>query len=221
MLQSLGARRGQLDQREGDLDTQVQLIAAAETKLDGRIAQMNALKGDIQGLLTQADSAQAAETDRLVRVYEAMKPKDAAGRITLMDDSVRLPMAAKMKERALAAILSQMPPEDAKALTEKLAHRVGSPVRTPPHRARPTPADRAEPAGRATQPRKPPPDQADQADADASPAKPRGRHRRQAQAASRQAGEARPAAPTPTAQASAGHARRRLRPTAAPAAKAG
>ena len=30
VLQSLSARRGQLDQREGDLDTQVQLIAAAE-----------------------------------------------------------------------------------------------------------------------------------------------------------------------------------------------
>jgi flagellar motility protein MotE (MotC chaperone) len=124
VLQSLGARRGQLDQRESDLDVQVQLIAAAEAKLDSRIAQMNGLKGDIQGLLNQADQQQASETDRLVRVYEAMKPKDAAARITLMDDSVRLPMAAKMKERALAAILAQMPAEDAKALTEKLANRV-------------------------------------------------------------------------------------------------
>ena len=124
VLQSLGTRRGQLDQRESDLDTQVQLIAAAEAKLDARIAQMNGLKTDIQGLLNQADQQQQSETDRLVRVYEAMKPKDAAGRMTLMDNSVRLPMAAKMKERALAAILSQMPPEDAKALTEKLANRV-------------------------------------------------------------------------------------------------
>ena len=52
-----------------------------------------------------------------------MKPKDAAGRMTLMDDAVRIPLAAKMKERALAAILAQMPAEDAKALTEKLAGR--------------------------------------------------------------------------------------------------
>ncbi len=124
VLQSLGARRGQLDQRETDLDTQVQLIAAAEAKLDARIAQMNGLKGDIQGLLNQAGQQQQAENDRLVRVYEAMKPKDAAARVTLLDDNVRLPMAAKMKERALAAILAQMPAEDAKALTEKLASRV-------------------------------------------------------------------------------------------------
>ena len=125
VLQSLGTRRGELDQREGDLDTQVQLIAAAEAKLDARIKEMNGLKDDINGLLGQADQQQEAETARLIRVYEAMKPKDAAGRISLMDDSVRLPMAAKMKERALSAILVQMSPEDAKSLTEKLAKRVG------------------------------------------------------------------------------------------------
>jgi flagellar motility protein MotE (MotC chaperone) len=124
VLQSLSSRRGQLDQRENDLDTQVQLIAAAEAKLDQRIAQMNGLKSDIQTLLGQADQQKQTEIDSLVRVYEAMKPKDAAGRMTLMGDSVRLLMAAKMKERALAAILAQMPAEDAKALTEKLANRL-------------------------------------------------------------------------------------------------
>jgi flagellar motility protein MotE (MotC chaperone) len=126
VLQSLGDRRGQLDQREQDLDTQVQLMAAAEAKLDARIKEMNGLKTDIQGLLGQADDQQLAETGRLIRVYEAMPPKDAAGRMALMDDSVRLPIAAKMKERILAAVLAKMDPTDAKSLTEKLARRVGS-----------------------------------------------------------------------------------------------
>jgi flagellar motility protein MotE (MotC chaperone) len=124
VLQSLGSRRGQLDQRESDLDTQVQLIAAGEVKLDARIKELNGLKGDIQGLLSQADQQQQAEAGRLIRVYEAMAPKDAAGRLTLMDDAVRLPIAAKMKERSLAAILGKMDPEAAKILTEKLAHRL-------------------------------------------------------------------------------------------------
>jgi len=124
VLQSLGNRRGELDQRESDLDTQVQLMAAAEAKLDARIKEMNGLKADITGLLGQADQQQAAETGRLIRVYEAMAPKDAAGRMQTMDDGVRLPMAAKMKERALAAILGKMDPDAARILTEKLAHRV-------------------------------------------------------------------------------------------------
>ena len=124
VLQSLGDRRGQLDQRESDLDTQVQLIAAAEAKLDSRIAEMNGLKTDIQGLLSQADQQQAAETGRLIKVYEAMNPKDAALRMASMEDTVRLPMAAKMKERVLAAILGKMDPDAARILTEKLAHRI-------------------------------------------------------------------------------------------------
>ena len=124
VLQSLGARRGELDQREQGLDTQVQLIAAAEAKLESRIQEMNGLKGDIQALVGQAEAQQQAETDRLINVYEKMKPKDAAARMTLMDDAVRLPMAAKMKPAILAAVLAAMPAEDAKNLTEKLAHRM-------------------------------------------------------------------------------------------------
>ena len=123
VLQSLSDRRGQLDQRESGLDVQVQLIAAAEAKLDARIQQMNGLKTDIQGLLGQADQQAQAEAGRLVRVYEDMPEKKAAASMSVLDDSVRLPIAAKMKERKLAAILAQMTPQDAKALTEKLAQR--------------------------------------------------------------------------------------------------
>jgi flagellar motility protein MotE (MotC chaperone) len=129
VLQSLSNRRGELDQREVSLDTQVQLIAAAMAKLDSRIADMNQLKSDIQGLLGQADQQQKADQDRLVHVYEDMDPKKAAAAMSVMDDAVRIPIAANMKERKLAAILQAMLPADAKALTEKLAQRMaGSPV---------------------------------------------------------------------------------------------
>lgn len=123
VLQNLGARRGQLDQREADLSTQLALLAAAEAKLDAKTKVLTALKTDVQALLAQADGREAAEVDRLVKVFEGMKPKDAAVRMAILEDSVRLPIAAKMKERSLSAIVGQMPPQDAKKLTESLAHR--------------------------------------------------------------------------------------------------
>lgn len=123
VLQSLGERRGQLDQRENDLETQLALMAAAEAKLDAKVKALNGLKAEIQGLLTQADQKEAAEIDRLVKVFEGMKPKDAAPRMVLLDDAVRLPIAAKMKERSLSAIVAAMPPAEAKKLTENLAKR--------------------------------------------------------------------------------------------------
>ena len=126
VLQSLGQRRGQLDQREQDIDVQLQLLAAAEAKLDAKMKALNGMKGEIQGLLGQADSQKQAEVDRMVLVYSAMKPKDAAARMTVLDDSVRLPIAGKMKERTLSMILANMSPVDAKVLTERLANRLAA-----------------------------------------------------------------------------------------------
>jgi flagellar motility protein MotE (MotC chaperone) len=123
-LQSLGSRRTQLDAREQSLDVQLQLLAAAEAKVDGKLKQLTGLKGDIQGLLGDADAAKAAEMARLVTVYEKMKPQVAAARMSLLDDSVRLPLASKMKIGALSAVLGQMSPADAKTITEKLADRL-------------------------------------------------------------------------------------------------
>lgn len=128
ILQSLGARRGQLDQREEDIDVQLKLLAAAEAKLDAKMKALTGLKGDIQGLLGQVDAQKQAEVDRLVTVYAGMKPKDAAARMTLLSDEVRLPIAAKMKERTLAMILANMAPGDAKILTERLASRLANPA---------------------------------------------------------------------------------------------
>jgi flagellar motility protein MotE (MotC chaperone) len=152
ILQSLGARRGQLDQREADFNTQLALLAAAEAKLDAKVKSLNGIKADIQGLLKQGDEQEAAEVARMVKVFEAMKPKDAAPRMVLLDDSVRLPIAARMKEKSLGLILAQMPPDEAKRLTEALANRF-EPVRsaanasgatTPP--AGPAPAAGPQPA---------------------------------------------------------------------------
>jgi flagellar motility protein MotE (MotC chaperone) len=123
VLQSLGARRGQLDAREQELDTQLQLLAAAEAKLDAKLRSLSGLKGEIQTLIGLADQKEKSEIARLVTVYAKMKPKDAAAIMTQLDDGVRVPVAAQMKEAALAAILAQMPPMEAKKVTELLARR--------------------------------------------------------------------------------------------------
>jgi flagellar motility protein MotE (MotC chaperone) len=123
VLQSLQTRRGQIDDREKDLDTEVQLLNAAEAKLDGKLKSMNSLKGDIQALMGQADQKTQAEVDRLTVVYSKMKPADAAAVMAQLDDKVRLPIAASMKPAILSAILGKMGTLEAKDLTEKLAHR--------------------------------------------------------------------------------------------------
>lgn len=124
ILQSLGQRRQELDQREQGLNSREQLIQAADDKLDARVNQLQGLKTQIQALLDQANKTSADDTVRMVKVYESMKPKDAAAVLTTMSDEVRLPIAAGMKDRALAAILGAMTPDAARELTEKLTSRM-------------------------------------------------------------------------------------------------
>ena len=123
IIQSLSARRDQLDARDTDFATMLPLMAAAELKLDERIAELNAIKAELEGMLGQADEREEAEVNRLVQVYQAMRPREAAAVFNTLADSVRLPVAQAMRPRALAAIMAQMPPAEARELTEKLADR--------------------------------------------------------------------------------------------------
>lgn len=196
VLQSLGQRRGQLDARENDLNTQIALLAAAEAKLDAKIKSLNGLKAEVKGLLQQTDAKEQAEIDRLVKVFEGMKAKDAAPRLVALDDSVRIAIAARMKERSLASIVAAMPPAEAKKLTEGLARRF-SDAKAAAERAAAAeqaakPAATAEPETQAAAPKAPAPKKAPPRKAPAPQAK--------APAPSQQAAApATPAAPVPYA----------------------
>ncbi|WP_309630048.1 magnesium transporter MgtE N-terminal domain-containing protein [Brevundimonas sp.] len=123
IIQSLSARRTELDARDADFATTLPLMVAAEQKLDAKITALNAIKAEVQALLGQVDEREAAETARLVAVYSAMRPREAAAVFATLDDSVRLPIAAAMRPRGLSAIMAQMPAPAARELTEKLARR--------------------------------------------------------------------------------------------------
>lgn len=123
ILQSLQTRRTELDARDADFAAMLPLMATAEQKLDAKLQAMTDLRTELQALLGQVDEREQAETDRLVAVYSAMRPRDAARVFATLDDSVRLPVAAAMRPRSLAAVMAQMDPAQARELTEKLARR--------------------------------------------------------------------------------------------------
>src|SRR5207248_2804239 len=112
------------------------------------------------------------------------KAKDAAPRLTLLDDSVRLPIAAKMKPRVLSAVIAQMSPSEAKKLTEALAKRFAA-AQTLAHNAI-AQADPAAPAPAAAT--------ADAATAKAAPVKQARARPRKKAPASKQAAAEKPSA---------------------------
>ncbi|MHC3127130.1 hypothetical protein OB03_07430 [Brevundimonas sp. GN22] len=126
IIQSLSKRREQLDARDADFATTLPLMVAAEQKLDAKLKALEDLKGEISSLVGQVEAKEQEETNRLVAVYSAMRPREAAAVFATLKDDVRLPVAQGMRPRTLAAIMAQMQPAAARELTEKLAKKYES-----------------------------------------------------------------------------------------------
>lgn len=123
VLQSLAKRRDELAGRERSLDMREAMLKAAEQRVDQKIARLAALQADIQKLVHQNDEAEDARIRSLVKVYEAMKPQDAARIFEKLDRGVLLDVAERMKEAKMAPILAAMEPASAQAITVALATR--------------------------------------------------------------------------------------------------
>lgn len=128
VLQALAARRKQLEAREKDIADQERLLLATEQRVEEKIAELQNLKATIEGLLRQHDEQEEERLAALVKIYENMKPKEAATIFNGLDLEVALSVIERMKERKVAPILQYMDPEVAKQLTVELAQRRQLPI---------------------------------------------------------------------------------------------
>lgn len=127
VLQALQARRAALDQRANAMETQDDLMAAAEHRLDERLAELHRLESTVNDLLGHLDEAQEQRLTGLVNVYRRMRAKDAAAVFDGLDDAVLVQVASRMPDSNLAEIMGRMTPERARRLTTMLAERARPP----------------------------------------------------------------------------------------------
>jgi len=128
VLQALGTRRQALDQRATQIETQDDLMTAAERRLDERLAQLHQLETTVNGLLGQLDQAQEQRLAALVDVYQRMRAKDAANVFNSLDDAVMVQVASRMRQTNLAEVMGRMQPDRARHLTQLLADRARPPT---------------------------------------------------------------------------------------------
>jgi flagellar motility protein MotE (MotC chaperone) len=147
VLTSLADRRDALEQRQRDLDLRANIIQATEKRIDGKIAELKALQAKIEALIGQRDAKELEQLDGLVKVYTAMKPKDAARIFASLDDNVRLGVAGRMKPDVVAGIMSALPAEVAQKLSVELANRFKVPADAGVPAAKATPAGPPAPGG--------------------------------------------------------------------------
>lgn len=123
LLQRLSERREQIDAQETEIATREAMLRAAETRIDGKISELQQLEQTLSELVAEADAQQQAKIDQLVRIYGAMKPKDAARIFNDLDMPILITVVEMMRENKVAPILAQMDAMKATAVTEALSMR--------------------------------------------------------------------------------------------------
>ncbi len=113
---ALAARAAALDEREAELDL-------ARATLLKQNEELSRLREDVTALLERAKGTEEAEVGRLVKIYEAMKPAEAASILQDADLELVVLVIAAMAERNAGPILAAMSPDRASAVSRILLER--------------------------------------------------------------------------------------------------
>ena len=138
LLLDLRKRRDGLDARGRALDQREAVLGAAQAKLAARVDELNALQAKLETLESARHAHDSANWAGLVRVYETMKPRDAAVIFDALDMQVLLGVLDRMSDRKAAPILAAMQPDRARLATQMLAEMRTRTV-TPPGEKPPQP----------------------------------------------------------------------------------
>jgi flagellar motility protein MotE (MotC chaperone) len=121
LLLDLRQRKKILDQREAALAAREAALDAAERRIAGRVDELKTLEQRLIALDAERKQHQESSWAGLVKLYETMRPRDAATIFNDLDMNVVLPVVDRMKEAKAAAILAAMQPEKARQITTQLA----------------------------------------------------------------------------------------------------
>ena len=145
LLLELRQRRQDLETREASLAERESVIVAARDKLTARVDELRDLQRKLEALDSERRKQEDSSWQGLVKLYETMKPREAAVIFNDLSMPVLVQVMDRMKDAKAAAVLAAMDPDKARTLTQALAK-----LRTR------TEAD-ARPASAAARPGTPPP----------------------------------------------------------------
>jgi flagellar motility protein MotE (MotC chaperone) len=121
LLQNLSKRRGELDQRSEELDQRELLLKATEQRVQEKIDQLQKMQAQLDAALGKVDEQEDQRLQSLVRIYEAMKPQEAATIFDKLEQPVLLQVLTRMKDKSVAAILPHLDGDKARSITMALA----------------------------------------------------------------------------------------------------
>lgn len=121
LLKELSKRRETLDKEKADLNVREQVLKATENKIDKKVSELKTLQTQLEELMKQYEQKENSKILSLVKIYEAMKPKDAAKIFNELEMPVLLKVVSNMKEIKVAPVIASMDPVKARELSIELS----------------------------------------------------------------------------------------------------
>ncbi|MEL7211301.1 MAG: hypothetical protein AAGK92_01490 [Pseudomonadota bacterium] len=123
LLARLLTRDSALSDREKKLEERLAMLEVAEAELTAMIDALDAAEEKLAATIALSETASSDDIALLTKVYQQMKPKDAAKVFEQMMPEFAAGFLGAMKPDAAAAVLSGLSPEKAYAISVLLAGR--------------------------------------------------------------------------------------------------
>mgnify|MGYP003669633810 FL=1 len=123
LITQIGQRGEDLTNREMTVALREQDIAVARQEIEGALARLTEAEERLAARMQQSSTAADTDVDQLVRVYEGMKPKEAAVLFEAMEPAFAAGFLTRMSADAASALFSNLSPEKAYALSVIMAGR--------------------------------------------------------------------------------------------------
>lgn len=121
LLKQLRKGRTEIESNKDELPAEKMALESIKQYIDNRLDALENLQNQLKRQFSNTHQNDGKKIQKLVKVYESMKPKEAAKIFNDLQIGVLVEMTLNMKESRLAAILSEMKPEKARELTSILA----------------------------------------------------------------------------------------------------
>lgn len=108
---------------EEELKIRERMLEVTEGKVEDKIAELRELETSLKKLVGLQSEKEETDLNRLVKVYETMKPQDAAPIIQRLDETTQVAIMGRMKESKMAAIFAKMEDDTPQNLTVLLMAR--------------------------------------------------------------------------------------------------
>lgn len=123
MLEAFNAREARIEEKEKNIRNRMHALQIADEQVTEKLAQLTEAETQLRETIAVAETAAEDDLGRLTRVYETMKPKQAAALFEEMDPNFAAGFLGRMRPEAAAAIMAGLSPEAAHLYSVVLAGR--------------------------------------------------------------------------------------------------